>query len=78
MPEAVDDFSAEEFPKLLLLLLYTNPRRKHLQRFYGTSSSLEARMLVATCCCGNRTVCKHFTVSLGPAKETPPAERVTL
>lgn len=55
------------------LRLSSNARRKHLRRFYSASSNLQAGTLVATCCCGNRTVCKHFSVSLGPEEETPAA-----
>lgn len=43
-------------------LLSANACRKHLRRFYGTSSNLQAWMLIVTCCCGNHcTVCKYFT-----------------
>lgn len=36
-----------------LLCSRANACRKHLQPFYGTSSNLQARTPIITCCCGN-------------------------
>lgn len=56
--------------------------RKHLRRFYGTSSDLEATMLITTRFRGNPcSVCTHFSLSfflILSMMEARPAQRAAL